>query len=176
MKGAIDDFKQVVPVALALRKQGMQDRHWAALSESTKIQIAPTEAGFTLNKVIDLGMVEHAETCEDIGEKAFKEHNIEKSLKKMKLEWAGQDFTLPQFKSTTTCYITGFEDAVQILDEHIVTTQAMMFSPFKKPFEEEIEEWCSQLLLVSETLDEWTRCQSQWMYLQPIFDSPDIMK
>jgi len=57
MKGAIDDFKQVVPVALALRKQGMQDRHWAALSERTKIQIAPTEAGFTLNKVIDLGMV-----------------------------------------------------------------------------------------------------------------------
>jgi len=29
-----------------------------------------------------------------------------------------------------------------MLDEHIVMTQAMQFSPFKKPFEEEIEEWC----------------------------------
>jgi dynein heavy chain len=63
-----------------------------------------------------------------------------------------------------------------MLDEHIVTTQAMQFSPFKKPFEDEIEVWCTHLLLVSDTLDEWTRCQGQWMYLQPIFDSPDIMK
>jgi dynein heavy chain len=63
-----------------------------------------------------------------------------------------------------------------MLDEHIVTTQAMQFSPFKKPFEEEIELWCTKLMLVSDTLEEWVKCQGQWMYLQPIFDSPDIMK
>ena len=52
----------------------------------------------------------------------------------------------------------------------------MQFSPFKKPFEGEIEEWNSSLLYVSECIDEWIKCQGQWMYLQPIFDSPDIMK
>ena len=63
-----------------------------------------------------------------------------------------------------------------MLDEHIVNTQAMQFSPFKKPFEEEIEVWGAKLMLVSDTLEEWVKCQGQWMYLQPIFDSPDIMK
>jgi len=63
-----------------------------------------------------------------------------------------------------------------MLDEHIVTTQAMTFSIYKKPFEEELEQWNSTLMLVSDTLEEWIKCQGQWMYLQPIFDSPDIMK
>lgn len=52
----------------------------------------------------------------------------------------------------------------------------MQFSPFKKPFEKEIEEWNTKLMQVSDTLEEWIKCQGQWMYLQPIFDSPDIMK
>jgi len=29
--------------------------------------------------------------------------------------------------------------------------------------------------LVSETLEAWLQCQRAWMYLQPIFDSEDIM-
>lgn len=111
MKEKIDEFKKVVPVAIALRKKGMKERHWEALSKETGIEIAPEE-GFTLNTVIEKGMVEHAEVCEDIGEKAYKEFNIEKSLVKMKAEWEGADFSLPQFKSTTTSYITGYEDAI----------------------------------------------------------------
>lgn len=98
------------------------------------------------------------------------------SLRKMQNDWLGQVFLLPQFKNTDTRYISGFEEAVQMLDEHIVNTQAMTFSPFKKPFEKEIEEWNAKLQLVSYTLEEWVKCQGQWMYLQPIFDSPDIMK
>lgn len=94
MKSKIDDFKKVVPVAIALRKKGMKERHWESLSKESGIEIAPDE-GFNLQKVIDLGMVEHGDVCEDIGEKAFKEFNIEKNLIKMKGEWEGQEFQLP---------------------------------------------------------------------------------
>jgi len=45
-----------------------------------------------------------------------------------------------------------------MLDEHIVTTQAMEFSPFKKPFAAEIAEWNAKLMLVSDTLEEWVKC------------------
>ena len=34
----------------------------------------------------------------------------------------------------------------------------------------------NRLMRVSETLDEWSKCQKAWMYLQPIFDSDDIMR
>lgn len=55
-------------------------------------------------------------------------------------------------------------------------TQSMTFSPYKKPFEERITKWDSQLNLVSEILDEWIALQRQWMYLEPIFSSDDIMQ
>jgi dynein heavy chain len=54
----------------------------------------------------------------------------------------------PEFKNTRTYIIAGFDDAAALLDEHIVTGQAMQFSPFKKPFEEEIEEWVLLLCTV----------------------------
>ena len=153
----------------------MKERHWKAISEGSGIECYPDE-DFTLQKLIDLGMAPHVALCEEVGEKAQKEFHIEKSLIKMKSEWQGMKFLLPRFKNTSTYTISGFDDAVTILDEHIVTAQAMQFSPFKKPFEQEIEDWCSKLLLVSDTLEEWLKCQKSWMYLQPIFDSPDIMK
>ena len=138
LKGKIDDFKPIVPVAVSLRKKGMVDRHWDELSKGVGFDIRPVE-GFTLNSVIEKGLVEHSQVCEDVGEKAFKEFGIEQSLAKMLTEWEGSNFALPEFKSTGTCYISAFDEAVQRLDEHIVNTQAMQFSPFKKPFEEQIE-------------------------------------
>lgn len=52
----------------------------------------------------------------------------------------------------------------------------MTFSPYKKPFEERITEWEAQLNLASDILEEWLALQRQWMYLEPIFSSDDIMQ
>ncbi len=94
MKKNIDDFKPYVPLAVALRKQGMKDRHWDEISEKVGFDIRPVE-GFTLTSVIDAGMLNHLEVCEDVGEKAYKEFHIERSLTKMMKEWEDQNFMLP---------------------------------------------------------------------------------
>lgn len=106
-----------------------------------------------------MDLLKHVEICCDIGEKAGKEFNIETSMFKMKKDWEGVDFKLKPFKNTGTYSVAGFDDAMAMLDEHIVLTQTMQFSPFKKPFEAEIEEWNASLLRVSECIDEWIKCQ-----------------
>lgn len=153
----------------------MKERHWNAISEKVGFEVKPYE-GFTFHNCIQMDLQKHTEVCVDVGEKAGKEYNIEMTMSKMKKDWESVEFRLIAFKNTGTFSVAGFDDAMAMLDEHIVLTQTMQFSPFKKPFESEIEAWNASLLYVSECIDEWIKCQGQWMYLQPIFDSPDIMK
>jgi len=55
MKTSIEEFKPIVPLAEALRKDGMLDRHWEALSAQVGFKIKPDE-DFTLTSCIKLGM------------------------------------------------------------------------------------------------------------------------
>ncbi len=77
IKKGVDDFKSTVPLAVALRKEGMKDRHWDAISQHVGFDLRPND-NFTLTTVIEKGMLSHIEIAEEIGEKAFKEYNIEK--------------------------------------------------------------------------------------------------
>ncbi|CAE7894725.1 Dnah1, partial [Symbiodinium microadriaticum] len=93
---------------------------------------------------------------------------------------SGKELSIEPYRTTETYILKGADEVIALIDEQIVVTQAtdrdvlkaMQFSPFNKPFKDEIA-WAEKLLYMSECLDGWLKA---WMYLQPIFDSPDIMK
>jgi dynein heavy chain len=180
IKTELDEFKPYVPLVVGLRNPGMRDRHWEQVTEMVGkegVVVSPKMEEFCLQKFIDLGMVEQVEQLADIGDRSGKEFQIEKQLNAMKELWSPVMFDVSeQYRTTETWILKGSDEVTALLDEQIVVTQAMQFSPFKKPFEEEIEEWATQLMYVSETLENWLKVQRGWMYLQPIFDSPDIVK
>ena len=67
------------------------------------------------------------------------------ALDKMETEWNPVNFEILPYKETGTFILKASEDISQLLDDHIVMTQSMSFSPFKKPFEERISTWESKL-------------------------------
>jgi dynein heavy chain len=66
MKDKVDAFKPTVPLALALRKEGMMDRHWDQVSAAVGFDIRPVE-GFTLQGCVDKGLLAHTELCDQVG-------------------------------------------------------------------------------------------------------------
>jgi len=63
----------------------------------------------------------------------------------MSQEWNPINFEVMPYKSTGTYIIKIGDEVSQLLDDHIVMTQSMSFSPYKKPFEERITKWENQL-------------------------------
>jgi len=177
IKQQIDEFAPNVPIVVGLRNNGMRERHWQQVTDLVGAPVNPEMEDFTLEKFIELGMVNHAEEVADIGDRSGKELGIENQLHAMQKAWEAVEFDCKEpYRTTETYILKGADEVMAILDEQIVVTQAMQFSPFNKPFKEEIDEWNDKLVYVSECLDQWLKVQRAWMYLQPIFDSPDIMK
>lgn len=92
----------------------------------------------------------------------------------MESEWSPIVMEVLSYKETGTYIIKVSDDCSQLLDDHIVMTQSMSFSPYKKPFEDRINSWEGKLVMTQDVLDEWLNCQRAWLYLEPIFSSEDI--
>ncbi|KAL8022251.1 putative AAA+ ATPase domain, dynein heavy chain region D6 P-loop domain-containing protein [Plasmopara halstedii] len=175
IKENIADFRTHVPLILAMRNPGMQERHWSQFNQEIGSTFRP-DRSMKLSYVLDLGLESHIDSIARISETARKEHEIEKSLHLMEEQWTNLILNVVDYRDTETYVLKGVDEIQALLDEQITTIQAMQFSSFKKPFEDRINRWERTLSTVSDVLDEWIQVQRNWLYLQPIFDSPDINK
>ena len=158
VKEEVEAFKIYVPIAIALRTQGMKDRHWEQISAACGMEVKPYE-GFTFQNIIDMGLLKFTEEICTIGERAGKEYTIECSMARMKNDWLSVFLSTKPYRNSGTATVLGFDDGINLLDEHLTLAQTLQFSPFKKPFEEEIEEWNANLLYVNNVIEEWIKCQ-----------------
>ncbi|XP_037071094.1 dynein heavy chain 12, axonemal-like [Pollicipes pollicipes] len=171
----IDAFKEHLPLVLVLCNPGMRDRHWAEMSSIAGFDIAP-DSGTTLGKVIQMKLEPFVEKFESISTAATKEYSLDRAMVKMMAEWQDVEFSTSTYRDTGVSILCALDDIQILLDDHIVKTMTMKGSVFIKPFEAEIIEWESTLLRIQETIDEWLKVQAQWLYLEPIFSSEDIVQ
>lgn len=51
------------------------------------------------------------------------------------------------------------DEIITLLDDDILNTQQISFSPFKIAFERRIDEWESKLILIQEVIAQWVEVQ-----------------
>ncbi|XP_029774824.1 dynein heavy chain 1, axonemal isoform X2 [Suricata suricatta] len=173
IRARIEEFKPYIPLIQGLRNPGMRNRHWDLLSNEININVRP-KANLTFARCLEMNLQDHIESISKVAEVAGKEYTIEQALDKMEKEWSNILFNVLPYKETDTYILKSPDEASQLLDDHIVMTQSMSFSPYKKPFEQRINSWENKLKLTQEVLEEWLNCQRSWLYLEPIFSSEDI--
>ncbi|GIX99972.1 dynein heavy chain 3, axonemal [Caerostris darwini] len=171
----ITKFTRFLPAMIVLCNPGMKLRHWKMVSEIVGRKIIP-DTSTTFKDIIELKVHEFTDDIAPISSKATRELGLERALKKMKEEWQDIEFATLPHRDSDTFVLCSLDDIQTLLDDNIVKTQAMRGSPFAKPFETEIKEWEEILKLTQETIDEWLKVQMQWLYLEPIFSSADILQ
>ncbi|XP_069499778.1 dynein axonemal heavy chain 12 [Ambystoma mexicanum] len=170
----IKEFKENIPLIITLCNPGIRTRHWHQMSDIVGYDLTP-DSGTTLRKVLKENLTPFLEKFEQISAAASKEFSLEKAMHMMGDIWEGVAFTTSPYRETGVSILSAVDEIQTTLDDQIVKTQTMRGSPFSKPFEKEIKQWEDRLMLIQETIDEWLKVQAQWLYLEPIFSSADIM-
>lgn len=65
---------------------------------------------------------------------------------------------------------------ITLLEDDTMTVSTMMGSKFVLEIKEQVESWEKRLGYLGYVIDEWLKFQKNWMYLENIFTSPDIIK
>ena len=174
LKDEIEKFKICIPLIRALSNEAFKESHWNELSVIAQREEPLNPAEETVSTLIEKGIDQHIELIEDLSDRAQREYRLESKLKAMKKEWEDKEVPILAFKDT---HIIQSVDEIQVLlDDQIVTAQAMKTSRYVKPIEAECRDWVNKLTNIQDVIEEWAKCQRQWMYLEPIFTSEDIKR
>jgi len=170
-KKEITEFKKHINMMSILCNPGMRERHWIKVSELVGINMQP-DSSTTLRKLIDLKLDSFLEQIEVISGGASKEFSLEKAMDKMLREW--EPMALNPVNKNGNYILSSVDEIQALFDDHLVKTMTMRGSPFCKPFAVRMAAWEKTLVYNQDVIDGWLKVQATWMYLEPIFSSPDI--
>ncbi|TNJ26993.1 Dynein heavy chain [Giardia muris] len=193
----LDEFRAIMPLVEALRNPGLRQHHWKEVSALGKsgVEIQPA-ASMTLLQLIADGFLE-PQTLEKvimISATATKEFGIERALDKMTADWKNVSLDMKYYGKhevaqetrskdgaarvvTYKYYIVKtFDEILLLLDDQFSALQGMRASSAASKFEGRLATMEKKLVYLQDIIDEWTKYQRLWMYLEPIFTSEDIKR
>ncbi|XP_063775070.1 dynein axonemal heavy chain 14 isoform X3 [Pseudophryne corroboree] len=177
LKQSIMDFKQSLPIVVALRNPCLQARHWDVI-HFTIGRMITRDKNFTLGSLLELRIFQHKDKITDISTTATNEATLQGMLDKVVSLWNKTNFKLTAHQSELSeiLLIASAEDITAQLEESQVTLSTVKSSRYCQPIKNIVDEWDRKLSLFARTMEEWMRCQRNWLYLEQIFLASDIQR
>ena len=150
-----------MPIVRALGCPYLEAIHWAEIKELLQIpEDFDLEAkGWKLGELIEFNVAEKQEEVEHIATTATHEHKLRATIAEIKAVWAATDFkVIAHGNGKDTYKLTEIDAITTILDESLSQTSDIQGSRFVKRLQAEVEELHEELILISETIDQWKSC------------------
>ncbi|CAG9319005.1 unnamed protein product [Blepharisma stoltei] len=169
----LDGFRSYLPLLSAFTAPGLRDRHWKEFRDELGYVFTP-DLNFSLTELIekDLHKGHNLTFLLEVAEKANREMAIEKTLDNLDNDWHEKEFNMIKYKEIFL--LTKADDLQLQIDDNIMKVQTLKASPYVGPFKDRVFEWEKTLKIISDLINEWTRVQKYWLFLDPIFSSPDL--
>jgi dynein heavy chain len=176
LKASVDEINPVLPIVNDLRNPTLKDRHWEKITTLIGFDIQESE-NFSLSDLIEKGVTQYQEEINTIATSAQQESILEEMMAKVTSSWEKLTFEVKPYKEVKDLYILGdTSEVVAALDDSLVTINTVLGSRYVAGIRSFVDTWRSKLMHFQETLDEWLTCQRNWMYLETIFGSADIIR
>ncbi|XP_054190341.1 dynein axonemal heavy chain 14 isoform X18 [Homo sapiens] len=177
LKQVVTEFKQELPIIIALGNPCLKPRHWEALQEIIGKSV-PLDKYCKVENLLALKIFQYENEINDMSTSATNEAALEKMLFKIIDFW--NTTPLPLILHHTEIYsifiIPSIDDISAQLEESQVILATIKGSPHIGPIKDLVNEWDQNLTLFSYTLEEWMNCQRNWLYLEPVFHSSEIRR
>jgi dynein heavy chain len=170
-------FKNVIPLMVALKNEALRERHWQELMQKTGIEFDMSPDRFTLDNMFAMELHRYQDIAEEIINHAIKELSIEKGVKQIAETWTNMNFILHKHMkgNEDRGFVVGStEEIMQVLEDNSMNLQSMAGSQFVGPFLMQVQKLEKSLANIGEVIDEWLSVQRKWMYLEGIFVGGDI--
>ncbi|EPY82102.1 hypothetical protein CB1_000688086 [Camelus ferus] len=177
LKYKVEKMKEKLPVIVDLRNPTLKPRHWAAIEQTVDATLVDLDVSLTLEKLTELHVFDFGQEIQDISGQASGEAALETILKKVEDSWKTTEFVVLPHRDSKDVFILGGTDDIQVLlDDSTINIATMASSRYVGPLKARVDDWQKHLALFNQTLEEWLNCQRNWLYLESIFNAPDIQR
>eukprot|EP00798_Chlamydomonas_sp_ICE-L_P004667 gene4667-14864_t len=166
-----------LPLVNDLHHPAMRERHWKLLMQTTGKQFVMDDK-FCLGDLLALELHNYVDACSEIVDRAQKELNIEKQIKKIEDTWAGLILAFGVYQDTDISAIQIDDAITEALENDNLQLQNMSAQKYVQTnpmFLDAVSKWQKNLGTVDSVLGTWQDVQRKWQALESIFiGSADI--
>ena len=176
----VERWSLVIPILIYLKNDALLPCHWEEMSQISSLDLYAMlhEEVFTVHQFEQLELHKFHDEIERVSVSATQEQALEEQLVKVAETWETVEFIALDHKPEVykDVYILGGVDYVYAaLEETQMQVTTILGSRYVARLRERVDEWDRRLRRLNDTVEAWVDCQCQWMYLESIFTSPDIM-